>query len=154
LESILMRQAHMPVVTAMSGDRIVPGVVYVARPDCHLVVRPDRHFAYSNGKRIKFVLSSANPLLDTAAAAFDGHLIAVVLTGSGTDATDGVQSVKAHGGLIIVQDRATSEQWSMPASALKSGVVDYVLPIDAIGPTIDAIVHRRPIAGPKGAFVS
>ena len=146
LEAILSRYAPMPVVTASGGDLIMPGVVYVARPDLHLVVGPDKRFAYSDGHRIRYVLSSANPLLETAATAFGGRLIAVVLTGLGSDATDGVQTVKAHGGVIIVQDRASSEKWDMPTAALKTGVVDYVLPLDAIGPAINAIVEGQPIA--------
>jgi two-component system chemotaxis response regulator CheB len=151
LDEILMRRANMPVVTATSGDRIAPGVVYIASPDRHLVVRPDRHFAYRDGRRIKFVMSSANPLLETAARAFDKRLIAVVLTGGGTDATDGVQTVKTHGGIVIAQDQASAEDWRMPEAALKTGAVDYVLPLDDIGPAIDAIVHGRPIAGLAGA---
>jgi two-component system chemotaxis response regulator CheB len=151
LDEILMRQAHMPVVIAENGDRIVPGVVYVARPDRHLTIRPDKRMAYVDGSRIRFLLSSANPLLETAAAAFEGRIIAVVLTGRGRDARDGVQNVKAQGGLVIVQDRATSEHWSMPEAALRSGAVDYVLPLDAIGPAIDAIVHGRPVAGTLAA---
>lgn len=151
LEQILMRQAHMPVVTAQAGDRIVPGIVYVARPDLHLTVRPDRRLAYRDGTPIKFLLSSANPLLETAAAAFGGRLVAVVLTGGGTDATDGVQNVKAHSGLVIVQDRASSEHWSMPEAALRSGAVDYVLPLNAIGPAIDAIVHGRSVTDTAAA---
>jgi two-component system chemotaxis response regulator CheB len=146
LREILMRRAQIPVVTATSGDRISPGVVYIARPDRHLTVRQDRHFEYQDGKRIKFVLSSANPLLETAAKAFEGRLIAVVLTGTGSDATDGVQTVKAHGGVVIAQDRASSQHWQMPESALKTGAVDYLLPLEAIGPAIDAIVHGRPVA--------
>ena len=65
--------------------------------------------------------------------------------------TDGVQTVKANGGVVIAQDKATSEQWSMPESALKSGAVDYVLPLEAIGPAIEAIVNGRPVAGAVGA---
>jgi two-component system chemotaxis response regulator CheB len=146
LRQILTRQARMPVVTATSGDHVSPGVIYLARPDRHLTVRPDRHFAYMDGKRIKYVLSSANPLLETAAQAFAGHVIAVVLTGGGSDATDGVQMVKAHGGVVIAQDQASSEHWSMPEAAVRTGAVDYVLPLEAIAPAIDAIVHGRPIA--------
>lgn len=146
LEQILMRRAHVPVVTAEDGTRLAPGVVYVARPDLHLTVRPDGRLAYVDGIPRRFVLSSANPLLETAAPAFDGRLIAVVLTGTGMDATDGVQQVKAHGGRVIVQDRATSEFWNMPQAALRSGAVDYVLPVEAIGPAIDAIVHGRSVA--------
>jgi two-component system chemotaxis response regulator CheB len=146
LQEILMRQAHMPVVTATSGDRISPGVIYIARPDRHLRVRPDRHFEYRDGTRIKFVLSSANPLLETAARVFEGRMIAVVLTGGGSDGTDGVQTVKAHGGVVIAQNQASAEQWHMPESAVKTGAVDYVLPIEAIGPAITAIVHGQPVA--------
>jgi two-component system chemotaxis response regulator CheB len=145
LPEILTRRARMPVVIAMNGDRIAPGVVYLASPDRHLTVSRDRHFSYMDGTRIKFLLSSANPLLETAAPAFTGRLIAVVLTGSGSDATDGVQTVKANGGIVIVQDKASSIHWNMPEAALKSGAVDYMLPIDEIGPAIDAIVHGRPV---------
>jgi two-component system chemotaxis response regulator CheB len=151
LAEILMRQAHMPVIAATSGDRISQGVVYIARADRHLTVSRDRHFAYVNGTRIKFLLSSANPLLETAARAFEGRLIAVVLSGRGSDATDGVQAVKAQGGIVIVQDEASSEQWGMPQAAIRSGAVDYVLPIEAIGPAIDSMVHGRPIAGAADA---
>jgi len=146
LQEILMRQAHMPVVTASSGDHVSPGVVYLARPDRHLTVRPDRHFEYTDGKRIKFVSSSANPLLETAARAFEGRVIAVVLTGRGSDATDGVQTVKAYGGVVIAQEPASSEHSHMPESAVKTGAVDYVLPLAAIGPAINAIVHGKPVA--------
>jgi len=89
--------------------------------------------------------SSADPLLESAAGAFDGRLVAVVLTGAGSDGAAGVRSVKAHGGVVIAQDRETSEHWSMPEAAVKSGAVDYVLPLDAIGPALDAIVHDRPV---------
>jgi two-component system chemotaxis response regulator CheB len=152
LQEILMRQARIPVLVASSGDRISPGVVYLSRPDQHLTVRPDRHFTYTDGTRIKFLRSSANPLLETAARAFAGRLIAVVLTGSGSDATDGVQTVKANGGVVIAQDKATSEQWGMPEAAVRTGAVDYVLPLEAIAPAIDAIVNGRPVAaGMAGA---
>jgi two-component system chemotaxis response regulator CheB len=146
LQEILTRRARMPVVPATSGESISRGVVYLARPDRHLTVQPDRRFAYIDGTRIKFVMSSANPLLETAARTFEGRLIAVVLTGGGSDATDGVQTVKANGGIVIVQDEASSEQWGMPAAALRTGAVDYVLPLEAIGPAIEDIVNGRPVA--------
>src|SRR5215831_19397871 len=85
LETILARHAHVPVVTATWGQRIDPGTVYIARPDLHLTINNRRRFAYIDGTRIRGVLSSANPLFQTAAATFHGGTIAVVLSGSGTD---------------------------------------------------------------------
>jgi two-component system chemotaxis response regulator CheB len=122
--------------------------VYLAQPDTHLTIAADRSFRYRDGTRIRHVRSSANPLFESAAKVFDGHVVAVVLSGGGHDATDGVQGVKAHGGLIIAQDQATSQFWGMPRSAIESGAVDDVLPLDAIGPALNDIVHGRPISTP------
>jgi two-component system chemotaxis response regulator CheB len=145
LESIIRRCTRMPVVQADDGERVAPGVVYVARPDLHLTVTAGRHFAYRDGRRIKFLRSSAVPLLDSAAAAFGDRVVAVVLTGSGTDATDGVQRVKQAGGVVIAQDQATSEYWSMPSAAITSGAVDLVLPLSEIAPAVRNIV--APVEG-------
>jgi chemotaxis response regulator CheB len=53
--------------------------------------------------------------------------------------------VKAHGGIVIAQDPATAEHGSMPAAAVQSGAVDLVLPLERIGPALDAIVRGQPI---------
>jgi two-component system, chemotaxis family, protein-glutamate methylesterase/glutaminase len=138
----------MPVVVAKERQAIRPGVVYIARPDQHLVVTDDRRFVHRDGRRIQFVRSSANPLLETASEAFDGHLVAVVLTGSGSDAASGIVSVKAHGGRVIAQDPSTAAHSGMPAAAVPSGAVDYVLPLDAIAPALSAIVRGLPVGQP------
>jgi two-component system chemotaxis response regulator CheB len=139
--NILERAAVMPVVMAEHDQMIQPAHVYVARSDLHLTVSPARRFTYVDGVRRRFLLSSANPLFESAAAAFKTHLVAVVLTGAGSDATDGVQTVKAHGGLVIAQDPATAEHRGMPSAAVQSGAVDLVMPLDRIGPALDAIVR-------------
>jgi two-component system, chemotaxis family, protein-glutamate methylesterase/glutaminase len=150
LPSILGRCTRLPVRLAGQGDVLEPGTIYLARPDSHLTVTPDHAMVYRDGSRIRFVRSSANPLFESAAKVFDRHVVAVVLSGCGRDATNGVQGVKAHGGLVIAQDQATAEQWDMPRSAIESGAVDYVLPVEAIAPAIDDIVHGRPIAAGTG----
>jgi two-component system chemotaxis response regulator CheB len=61
----------------------------------------------------------------------------VVLTGMGGDGAKGVQAVKAGGGHVIAQDESTSVIFGMPAEAIKSGVVDQVLPIDSIAAAIE-----------------
>jgi two-component system chemotaxis response regulator CheB len=145
LEAILGRSAHWPVETAREDVRIAPHMIYVARPDLHLTIGPTRRFSYVDGTRVRGVLSSANPLFASAASAFRDRVVAVVLTGSGMDATDGVQAVKAHGGIVIAQDQSTAEHFGMPQSAIKSGAVDYVLPIGTIAPMLAAIVEGHAI---------
>ena len=70
LEHILARRSRLPVKTAQEGEAVQPGIVYVARPGYHLVFVGDGRFGYRDGKRIRGVLSSANPLFDSAARVF------------------------------------------------------------------------------------
>lgn len=133
LPHILSRAAHgRRVKQAEDGDSLEPSTVYVAPADFHLLVDEERTLRLSDGRRIKHLRSSANPLLESAARALHGKIIAVVLTGSGTDATDGVQEVRSRGGQVIAQDPAQAEHPSMPSSAIKSGAVDYILPLNEI----------------------
>jgi two-component system chemotaxis response regulator CheB len=124
--------------------------VHLAPLDAHLVVRPDGLFGVRDGRKIRFMRSSANPLFESAAASLHGRVLAVVLTGRANDATDGVQAVRKRGGTVIAQDQATSLAFSMPGSAIGTGAVDHVLPLDRIGPALVELVHGRVIstAGP------
>jgi two-component system chemotaxis response regulator CheB len=101
--------------------------VYVASPDLHLTVTRTGRFAYSDGYRIRHVLSSANPLFASPAESFGPGAIGVVLTGYDADGTDGVQAIRSCGGTVIAQDERTSEQFAMPSSAIRPGAVDSVL---------------------------
>jgi two-component system, chemotaxis family, protein-glutamate methylesterase/glutaminase len=136
LPRVLSRRCQMPVVAAGAGERLCPGTVYVAPADKHLVIRPDHTFGLTDGRRIHHVRSSADPLFASAAHVSGGGILAVVLTGTDSDASGGVQAVKAAGGIVIAQDRATSDHFGMPSSAIRTGAVDYILPLEEIGPKI------------------
>lgn len=143
LAAVLARRTSLRVREAETGGALEPGTVYIAKPSRHLTVTVDRRFEYSDGHRIRHLLSSANPLFASAAAAFGHGAIAVVLSGSGSDGTDGVQEVKSQGGVVIAQDEATAEHFGMPGSAIETGVVDYVLPIQEIAPALLRLVGVR-----------
>jgi two-component system chemotaxis response regulator CheB len=147
LDRVLTRISALPVVSPEYGEAVRPGCLYIARPDLHLTIEQHGQFAYVDGTRVRGVLSSANPLLESAAKVFANRTIAVVLSGSGLDATDGVQTVKALGGVVIVQDPATAAYSGMPSSALNTGAVDRVLPVEAIGPSLLEIISSTPIEG-------
>jgi two-component system chemotaxis response regulator CheB len=136
----------MPVQLAQPGIRLTPGCVYIAPADRHLTIGPDSRFAFQDGRRVRGVLSSANPLFETAASVFRQRLVAVVLTGTGFDATDGVQRVRAFGGTVIAQDEVTSAYFGMPGAAIRTGAVNHVLPLDAIAPAIVGIVTGQAVS--------
>lgn len=142
LAQVLSREAHLMVKTAVEGEPLRRGVVYLAPPRQHLVVRANRTFHLMDGHKIKYVHSSANPLFESAAYSLDGRVIAVVLTGSGTDGTNGVQTVKGMGGVVLVQDPASSAYATMPLSAIGTGAVDRVLALEKIPPELLRLVTK------------
>jgi len=136
LARVLGRHTELAVKLAKNGEVLEPGTVYLAQPDLHLVVNDNRTLGMHDGRRIRHVLSSGNPLFESAAHALGERVLAVVLTGYGRDGTDGVQAVKRAGGTVIAQDEATSQVFNMPRSAIETGCVDHVLPVGEIGPAL------------------
>ena len=135
-------------------EGLEPGKIYLAPPDLHLSIHSDGKLELSDGRRIRGVLSSVNPILESAADVLGGRVVAVVLSGRGYDATDGVQAVRSRGGIVIAQDEATSEQFSMPRSAIASGAVDMVLPVERIGGTLLELASNGAHAGGLGLVPS
>ncbi|HKV10218.1 MAG TPA: chemotaxis protein CheB [Thermoanaerobaculia bacterium] len=136
LGKILGQASRLTVKLAEASEALRPGTIYLAPPDLHLIVLPNHTFALRDGQRIGNVLSSADPLFASAAEVLGGRVIAVVLTGMGHDASDGVQAVKAAGGTVIAQDEASSQYFAMPKSAIATGCVDFILPLRKIAPEL------------------
>jgi two-component system chemotaxis response regulator CheB len=155
-ETTLQRATGLRLHAVTGGEELHAGSIYLAPADRHVVVRFDGRIFLTDGRRIKGARCSANPLFETAAGAFGPRVVGVILTGGGSDATDGVQTVKALGGTLIAQDRKTAAVFGMPASAIETGDVDYVLPLEEIAPAITALVttgtYHRPTScgGPQG----
>jgi two-component system chemotaxis response regulator CheB len=139
LDRVLQRMTPLRVKAVEPGEVLRAGTVYVAPADHHLVILAGRRLGVTDGRKIRHLRSSANPLFESAAEVLGSGVVAVVLTGGGSDATDGVQAVKARGGIVIAQDQATSQAFSMPRAAIATGAVDYILPLDQIAPALCAI---------------
>jgi two-component system, chemotaxis family, protein-glutamate methylesterase/glutaminase len=84
-------------------------------------------------------LRAGDTLLTSLATAFGPRAIAVVLTGMLHDGAAGVRAVKRLGGRVLVQEPATARAGSMPASAIATGCVDFVLPLDRIAAALTAL---------------
>ena len=145
LAVILNRRCAIAVHEAVDGDRLVAATVFVAAPDRHLVVNPDATLSLTTSELVHFVRPSADVLFESAATSYGDRLLAVVLTGAGTDGAAGVRAVKSEGGYVLAQDEATSESFGMPAAAIETHLVDKVLPLDEIGPAVvEWISHLEP----------
>lgn len=139
LAEILARATPLGVKEAADGDRLRPGAVLIAPPDRHLVVGPGGSIELTRTVQVHLVRPSADVLFESVARQYGPRAVAVVLTGSGSDGAAGARAVKAAGGTVIAQDRATSEYFSMPHAAILAGCVDSIVPLGGVAPLLVAL---------------
>jgi len=142
MADILRRRTELEVVQASEGDRVVPGTVYIAPPDRHLLVNPDGTLSLSQSELVHFVRPSADLLFESVAASYKDRAIAVVLTGTGSDGSMGIGAIKKMGGTVIAQDERTAEFYGMPAAAIKSGNADFILPLEEIPSALVTLIMK------------
>jgi two-component system chemotaxis response regulator CheB len=116
-----VRSACEGVFAGRPGVAVVPpGSAAAVEPGGYLRLRP-------HPSRLGPGRTDGDGLLASAAASSDGAVIGVVLSGRMHDGTQGVRAVKRHGGRVLAQDPATAQAGSMPAGAIATGCVDFVL---------------------------
>jgi two-component system chemotaxis response regulator CheB len=128
------------VKVAEDGEPLAPGTVYVAPEDHHLDVSARGKVALSTAPPVGGFRPSGTFLFEAAARAFGASAVAVILTGMGDDGVAGLRAVRQAGARIIAQDQASSAVFGMPGAAVAAGLVDEVLPPDAIAARLAALV--------------
>ena len=138
LAEILNTRTPLVVRQAENGDVLCHSCVFVAPPNHHLSVTKGGVLRLSSprAEKIHFARPSAEPLFASVAGIYKSRATAVVLTGGDGDGSFGVQIIKDNGGMVIAQDRSTSQDFSMPETSIKTGDVDFILPIQEIAPIL------------------
>jgi two-component system, chemotaxis family, protein-glutamate methylesterase/glutaminase len=135
----LDRLSALRVVEALDGTLLAPGTVHLAPGDHHLVIRstPRGHATMlTQGPPENFCRPAVDPLFRSAVEAYKGAVLAVVLTGMGSDGKLGAARIREAGGTVVVQDQATSVVWGMPGAVASAGLADEILPLDRVAETI------------------
>ncbi len=144
LAEILDSRSPLLVKQAKSGDFLCQSCVFVAPPNHHLLVGKSGclKLSSSSAQKVNYARPSAEPLFVSVATVNKNTAIAVVLRGGVGDGSFGVQIIKDEGGMVIAQDRPTSQNFSMPETSIQTGDVDFILPLDQIGPKLIELVER------------
>jgi two-component system chemotaxis response regulator CheB len=140
IATILGRRTGLRVKLAEADEHIAAGTVYVAPPDRHLLVDSTGVLTLTGSELVHFVRPSADLLFESVAGAYGPRAVATVLSGTGQDGAMGLAAVKARGGTTIVEDPASAEFSGMPGAVVAAGPVDFVLPLDEIGPVIRGLI--------------
>lgn len=159
LSIYLQNYCALPLIEIEDKDIILPGHVYLAPANYHLLVETEPPWQEIQTKEKKsihtFALSTEAPvacarpsidvLFESAAQAYAEKVIGVILTGASVDGSEGLATIKAHGGKAIIQDPTTSESQMMPKSAIctlqqhfpnTSLAIDWILQLSEIAPMI------------------
>src|SRR5215472_15584791 len=131
----LARIAKRPVREAVDGEEINAGNVYLAPGGKHMkVARRDGTavIAIEDGPLVNFCKPAVDPLFASAAEVWGNKVLALVLTGMGSDGLAGAKTIVAAGGHVIAQDEATSLGWGIPGQVTKAGLCSAVLPLPDI----------------------
>jgi len=135
----LARSSHRPAHEAVDGEIVKAGQIYLAQGGRHM--RVARHgadvvIALDDGPPVNFCRPAVDPLFTSAIDVWQGGILAVVLTGMGSDGMRGGKEIVAAGGSVIAQDEASSVVWGMPGAAANAGICAAVLPLNQIAPKL------------------
>jgi two-component system chemotaxis response regulator CheB len=131
---------------AEDGEPIRAGRIYVAPGHLHLkVARSNGHsvVVLDDSAPVHFCKPSVDVLFSSAAEAWGGWVLGLVLTGMGTDGVKGGADIVASGGSVMAQDEPTSIVWGMPGAIAQAGLCSQVLPLPDIAPAIVRAFGRR-----------
>jgi two-component system, chemotaxis family, CheB/CheR fusion protein len=131
LAALIQKWTEMPVIKVTERIKVEPNRVYVIPPAKHLVMT-DGHVTLHEPEMKAGMRIPVDLFFRTLAGAYDVKSVGVVLSGTGTDGTLGLRHIKEAGGVSIAQDPAQAEHDGMPRSAINSGMVDFVLPVESI----------------------
>jgi two-component system chemotaxis response regulator CheB len=131
----LARVAKGSVREARDGEEVNAGTIYIAPGGKHMkVARRDgvAVIALEDGPLINFCKPAVDPLFASAAAVWGYKVMALVLTGMGSDGLSGAKAIVAAGGHVMAQDEASSVVWGMPGQVAHAGLCSAVLPLKEI----------------------
>ncbi len=123
---LLRRYTSMRVMEIADDTKMAPDCIYIIPPNASLSVA---------GGRLRVATprsepGTVDPFFRSLAADQGDNAVGIVLSGSGSDGTAGIRAIKEHGGLTVAQAAESSRFGSMPHSAVATGLVDFVLPVE------------------------
>lgn len=132
----------LDVKVAVQGEVPKSKNVYFAPSNTHLEFDENRRFHLSSKPPCEGHKPSVTVMFRAVAHRFGAGVVAALLTGMGRDGADGMAEIASTGGITIAQDEASSIVYGMPKEAVALGIVQHVLPLEKIAPTLLALVKK------------
>ncbi|MCH4823839.1 PAS domain-containing protein [Gramella lutea] len=141
---LLKKHTNLPIVQITDEMEVKPGHVYLIPPANNLVLDGDSlHLTKKpNNQTLNLPIDM---FFESMAKQRKERSIGVILSGTGSDGTRGVRAIKENDGMVMVQEPSEAKFDGMPKSAINTGLVDYILPVDEMGPELIEFISAPPI---------
>ncbi|WP_316750207.1 chemotaxis protein CheB [Pedobacter gandavensis] len=143
LPGLLSSRTDMPVKEADEKEMMVPGTIYIAPSDYHLLIEMDRTFSLDYSEKVNYSRPAIDVTFQTGAEAYQEGLVCLLLSGSNADGVKGLLTVKHWGGTVLIQDPETAQVAYMPDQARKSMEIDRILRIEEMADYINLLSKKQ-----------
>jgi two-component system chemotaxis response regulator CheB len=144
LAELLQDVTPLRVVDVEDKEPLEPGTVYIAPANYHMMVEKG-HLSLTTDPMVRFSRPSIDVTFFSAADAYPGETLGVVLTGANDDGSRGLRHIVDRGGRAIVQDPETAESPTMPRAACQAVPEAEVVPLEKIPERLVAISKETPV---------
>lgn len=141
MAEVISRHSKLIVKEAENGMAVMSNQVYTIPSNKYMTIRDSKLFL-TDKEKIKGPHLTINTFLKSLAVDSGTKGIAVILSGLGSDGSEGVKAIKKEGGMVIARNPETAEFGNMPSSAIATGVVDFVLEPESMPGTIEDYVNH------------
>ncbi|MBX9726533.1 MAG: chemotaxis protein CheB, partial [Rickettsiales bacterium] len=128
----IARHSNRPCREAVDGEKVAPGMVYIAPGGYHMLVRiiaGSTLIQLTQTPPVNSCRPSADPMFASISHVYGRNTLGIVLTGIGTDGCQGARAILDHGGSVIAQDKASSVVYGMPKTVAEAGLCEAIVPI-------------------------
>lgn len=127
LEDLMALKASIPVKVVEDKVPLKPGFIYIAPSNYHLLFEKNETLSLDTSEKVNYSRPSIDVSFESAAEVYGESLIGILLSGSNSDGTYGLKTIKASGGTIIVQNPDAADMPFMPNNAIKNTTPDFIL---------------------------
>ena len=141
LEELLSARTRAAIKEVEEKESILPGTIYLAPADYHVLIEEDRTFSLDYSEKVNFSRPSIDVTFRCAADVYGKDLVCVLLSGGNSDGVEGMVYVRQKGGVVVAQDPATAEVPYMPQHAIVRMTIDFIVPAEEMPAFIRGLAY-------------
>lgn len=139
LANLLSMKTTIPLKEVDDKDILLPGHIYLAPADYHLLLEQDGSFSLDDSEKVNYSRPSIDVAFESAADVLGPALTGILLSGANADGTNGLKAIKKQGGVIVAQLPETAQVGFMPQQAILSANPDHILDVPGMVTLLNAI---------------